>query len=145
MSQRIRYDRLNKLATHLERGKLGHKKFDFSVYHQPNAPSLGPRKPTRREYCGTAGCAIGECPIAFPDDWYFNGRGDPVLRYHSTEYICDDTSRFFGLNELQRRHLFVPNLQVPQVFGGKILRDRASRKDVAKNIRAFVRKMRRAK
>lgn len=51
--------RLRKLADHLMHGKLGHKRFDFNEY---NLPSEG----FDEKGCGTAGCAIGECPIVFP-------------------------------------------------------------------------------
>ncbi len=48
-------ERLLALADHLERGKLGHEKFDFGCYNN-----------TDSNVCGTAGCGIGECPILFP-------------------------------------------------------------------------------
>lgn len=60
-------ERLEKLAAHLETGQLGHAVFDFSVFN--DAPSR----------CGTNGCAIGELPIVFPDDWVFSKSGVPAL------------------------------------------------------------------
>lgn len=56
-------ERLLKLAEHLEVGELGHEVFDFTVYGG----------------CGFAGCALGECPTVFPDDWAFRGL-TPMLR-----------------------------------------------------------------
>ena len=45
-------ERLLRLADHLDHGKLGHEEFDFKQYND-----------TTESMCGTAGCAIGECPI----------------------------------------------------------------------------------
>jgi hypothetical protein len=56
-------ERLLKLADHLEFGVLGHSIFDFSYLN------LGKVNP--KNLCATNGCAIGECPIAFPEDWEF--------------------------------------------------------------------------
>lgn len=69
----IHKNRLLKLAAHLEKGKLGHKVFAFA-YINANARGLE----LKRNGCGTMGCAIGECPIAFPNDWRFH-KGRPVL------------------------------------------------------------------
>ena len=65
------YERLEKLANHLLHGKLGHETFDFSKY---NNGSFGKYAEERLKYCGTAGCAIGECPFVF-EEWLFNSTG----------------------------------------------------------------------
>lgn len=49
-------ERLLILAEHLEKGKLGHDQFSLMVFD-------------RITPCGTAGCAIGECPTIWPDHW----------------------------------------------------------------------------
>jgi len=42
-------NRLEKMATHLESGKLGHEHFDFSVVNAGR---------TNKKGCGTAGCVL---------------------------------------------------------------------------------------
>lgn len=119
-------ERLLLLAEHLEKGKLGHAQFNFGIFNDSHAPT-----------CGTAGCAIGECPILFPKDWNWGKRGEPLLidgrRYDASE----DGERFFGLDEREFDHLFIPLCQV-HLYGGEILDDDATAAEVAANIRAFV-------
>lgn len=55
-------ERLLKLAEHLESGVLGHTEFRFDRLND---------KWTETNPCGTQGCALGECPIAFPKEWEF--------------------------------------------------------------------------
>ncbi len=134
MKTKIRFDRLKKLANHLLNGVLGHTHFKFETY------TSGKRK---ENGCGTAGCAIGECPIVFPGSWEFKGtfmdfvtlkdRRDGSTRSHG-EY-------FFGLSWLEYSHLFVPESQDPALYGGRELGDKARRGSVAKNIFAFIDKM----
>jgi len=117
-------ERLLKLAQHLETGKLGHDGFDFKVYHDEGD-------------CGTVGCAIGECPTVFPDDWEID-RHEPVLRGYSSQ--AQSAMNFFFINRPQYHHLFVPNMQKPSQFGGVDLDGDATKEQVAANIRSFVAK-----
>lgn len=130
--------RLLKLAKHLRSKKLGHKKFDFSVI---NADRNG--KEMTRNGCGFAGCAMGECPIAFPSQWKFKN-GVAQLRStkkkifpYSTIY---EAEKFFGLNNWESDHLFVPGNQYPFEHGGRHLRDKSKPESVAANIEAFVKR-----
>ncbi len=125
---KIGNERLLKLATHLESGKLGHEVFDFEQWND----AQGPR-------CGTCGCAIGECPIAFPDEWGFDAFGVPELI--GEKWGARNGSRiFFELTEDQMEHLFLPESQMPHLFGGVDLNGLATAAQVAANIRAFVEK-----
>lgn len=74
----IRTDRLRQLADHLLNGKLGHQIFNFAFYNDRFINK-----------CGTSGCAIGECPIVFPDDWIWTEDGDPVT--HENQGSVDDS------------------------------------------------------
>jgi len=47
---------------------------------------------------------------------------------------------FFGLSAEQERHLFMPEAQNPEEFGGTHCGYSASRQQVAANIRAFIKK-----
>jgi hypothetical protein len=135
--KKLHLNRLKKLAAHLRRGKLGHKKFDFARYNS----NLD--RTTHRNLCGTNGCAIGECPIVFPRQWKFSCSG-PVLR--GGQPLADifgispklSTLEFFKLNEAEQNHLFNPNGQIPESYGGKMLGAEATRNQVARNIEIFI-------
>jgi len=121
--------RLLKLAKHLESGKLGHDQFNYSIYHD-------------EDICGTAGCAIGECPFVFPEHWVFRrtGRyGVKFLKLKSAkpgQLTRDSSMEFFGLSLAQHQFLFVPGMR------GSPLSVIASRQEVAAHIRKFVEKIR---
>lgn len=94
--------RLLQLADHLENGKLGHERFDFSRYN--NEPNK----------CGTAGCALGECPVLWPEQWKWDGN-DPLLR---DKWETDESAHeFFGLDDFECDHLFYPEMQDTESFG----------------------------
>lgn len=130
----MRSDYLLKLADHLESGKLGHEDFDFRFF---NANEY--QMEIHVGGCGYSGCAIGECPIVFPEDWeWINGR--PKL-HHKPCLIPEIAAHdFFKINPSEFAHLFVPNAQAPSTYGGIRLDTDATRKQVAANIRAFVAK-----
>jgi hypothetical protein len=140
-------DRLLKLAKHLEGRRLGHKKFDFTIFSEG--------KLNRAGTCGTSGCAIGECPTLFPRDWRMtvevdiNGKrtsSGPELRRSKDQYgyrlgNFNAAEKYFGLSENDARVLFQPadtfdDLLIPP--GIRRLGDRAKPKSVAKNIRNYV-------
>lgn len=121
-------ERLLKLATHLESGKLGHKRFDFAEIS-----------------CGTAGCAMGELPFAFKSEWVqskgcFEDEYSPKLR-GSSGYWWDDVRSFFDVSKKEMYHLFYHGCQEPDDLGGTRLGKDATKEQVASNIRAFVAKM----
>lgn len=132
--------RLEKLATHLEKGKLGHSKFNFGMF------SFGNRK---ENGCGTLGCALGECPVLFPRDWSFvewyaddiTGEADFIVLACGEKYTDDSAVAFFGINHSIVHHLFYPTTQKPENYGGRRLSSKATRKQVAANIRAFLKKV----
>ncbi len=135
--------RLLKLAAHLQEGKLGHDKFDFSEFNG------GDFKPNG---CGTVGCAIGECPIVFPRIWEFRqlkssgsaGSISPRLRADNSkdDYFwpsLHDAAAFFGISSELGRSLFFPNRPRAWVKESTAyLKENATRKQVAASIRQFV-------
>ena len=124
--------RLLKLAEHLEKGKLGHKKFYFGKY---NADVVG--HDIEENKCGYQGCAIGECPIVFPKYWrWFNGM--PKLTSPYNEPVWCSGMKFFGISKDEFDHLFLPRSQALAVYGGDWLDAHATPKQVARNIRIFV-------
>jgi hypothetical protein len=147
--EQIYIDRLNKLADHLDHGKLGHKLFDFGSwnrswnFHGQEYDENG---------CGYQGCAIGECPILFPDEWEFVPDGstfDPVLKDLDVKWpalaISRSIEKFFGLNDNEIDVVFVGYNQ-SMCNEGMYLQDSniqqlpqsATKEEVAENIRKFI-------
>jgi len=122
--------RLLDLADHLEFGKLGHDKFDFSIWS---------RRANLENSCGTAGCALGECPFLFPNDWKFHNGIANTRRpsYKNNPGALSSAVEFFDITFTEASHLFLPMEQQTWLYGKKLLFD-ASRKEVADNIRDFV-------
>jgi len=126
-------ERLLALADHLEKGKLGHERFDFGVINIGGG----------FYECGTAGCAMGELPIAFPDHFRF-GEDDsasvPIRKDRHPGDWVDGIRLFFGINGIEMNHLFYSFFQKPVTYGGVMLYQDASKELVASNIRVFVAK-----
>ncbi len=108
--------RLLKLAKHLESGKRGHAKFDYTVL---------------RSRCGTSGCALGECPFAFPGEWTFVG-GIPTVFPDPFHGVIASAEEFFDIDGDQVEFLFYSNCS------SNPLPITATAKRVAKHIRKFV-------
>lgn len=128
---KIHANRLRKLADHLKRGKLGHKKFDFARIN-----SICAGEDFDERGCGTLGCALGECPIVFPKEWEFRAY-IPCLKTGSTAAF-ESSRKFFGLCSEESGHLFAPWDQNTKDFGGRVLNQKASAEQVASNIYAFL-------
>ncbi len=120
-------ERLHILYDHLMYGKLGHKKFDFNLFNNAG------------DVCGTSGCAIGECPIVWPNDWKFTESGRAIIR--NELYGFNSAEKWFELTSDETLHLFEPEDQNTDKYGGKCLGPTATRQQVAKNIKAFINKM----
>ncbi len=145
-SKTIHRDRLDRLAGHLEAGfrdprVLGHDFFDFSRI------TVGSRKPNG---CGTAGCALGELPVVFPEAWtfeYIPGAIWLVVSFagRHEEWVHDvfaDAAHFFGITVGQSKQLFLPHrvgdpLPAWNIKTG-ILRFDATAGQVAQGIRNFL-------
>jgi hypothetical protein len=102
-------ERLLKLADHLEFGKLGHEKFNFK--NITTVQEIG-------NFCNTVACGIGECPIAFPDEWEFkqlktNFAEMVTVGIKKITDITHDTPfhsarLFFDMSEDEVNILFIP-------------------------------------
>ncbi len=132
----MRADRLLKLADHLKHGKLGHAVFDYDVMNMN-------RNMDGRAYClppphtcGSNGCALGELPFCFPDEWEFDSNGIPVLKKNKNQ-ICD-WIQFFDISEKDMQFIFYPRQNSEDNPDG--LPKGATSYDVAKRIRAFISK-----
>lgn len=129
-------ERLLTLADHLESDKRGHKIFDFRIITDSLKQENG---------CGTAGCALGEMPLAFPDLVEWRGQKWGVLPgLIGNESITDSfqiAEHLFSITSEESGLLFAPSEESaggPQSFGGEFLGSDATPKQVAANIRAFV-------
>ena len=129
----IRIDRLEQLAAHLEAGcPGGHEVFDFGQFNEGFIDRFD---------CGTSGCAAGELPVIFPEDWRFDGNGV----YQTEDPCCTDCDLklWFGVSGDQTSYLFYPTSEealhnYPPQFGCEKLLYDATRSQVAANIRAFI-------
>ena len=130
-----RTDLLNVLAYHLLEGKLGHKEFFFGFFNSGFPQDLRYWEFARLRNCNRAGCGLGECPFVFPS-WSFNYEHQPVSAEaeHSTSLSA---GLFFSLTQIQYEHLFVPDRQIPEIYGGQRLNKYASSKQLAENIFSF--------
>jgi hypothetical protein len=138
----VEESRLLSFANHLEYGKPAHDVFDFM--------RISVKRP-----CGTAGCAMGELPACFPDqfkftDWMVDNCDllrVPVPVDHAVKhdwrhmYVMDSEDaieKFFGLTRYERRHLFGFD-QNTAWYGGHRLGRETTAYQVALQIREFVR------
>lgn len=90
-------ERLLKLAQHLETGKLSVDKFNIQMYRSQFSGG------------GTSGCAIGECPTLFPEQWAWT-EGDfpyPTLIGSTSIYTREDACVFFEISGQEFHSLFM--------------------------------------
>jgi len=129
-------ERLMKLARFLH-NDLPEEKFDFSVILS------GKDVPNEKLDCGTVGCAIGWCPLVFPEELKYAqaSSGTPiVLSAHGQSFHVSAHSAsislmyFFDLTNMEAKCLFVPN------YAEDSPNSDASAKDVARHIAGFVAK-----
>jgi hypothetical protein len=134
-------ERLLKLAQHLRHGVLGHAQFHFMYI---NADAYGIE--LTENGCGTMGCAMGECPTAFPEEWHWvdgvprlvNCTDPPRMGCYRWMDVRKHACEFFEIATLQAEHLFLPRSQRIDLYGGQWLRKDATKEQVADNIEAFV-------
>lgn len=154
-------ERLLKLADHLEFGTLGHRVFNFSRLNDGTVIN-------KDTLCKTNGCAIGECPIVFPEDWefvemiLFSSEIVPVLKNFDKDSNGSPSFKsaelFFDINEKESEILFIPSNYANEnernndetgdymneeelCFGTKIILRQfgsATKEEIAKHIRYFV-------
>lgn len=132
--------RLLKLAGHLN--TVPNKAFKFDVVQLGEKP-IGPEMT-----CGTTACAIGMTPLVFPrliEPYKIHRRRDGISMFgvrfigkHNRPKYTETAEELFGITSLEAHALFTPGGEY-MVVGLKILYAEATAKQVAKNIRTFVR------
>jgi hypothetical protein len=146
-------ERLLKLADHLENGVLGHITFDFNTINSTvdHTPIIDRDHP-----CGTNGCALGECPIAFPCEWIFIATERCIIpltkehKFHPNEInigpeIFRAAEVFFDISILDSAVLFMPYESFDEIekdhtdkLGLDHLYSNATKEQVAANIHKFI-------
>lgn len=91
--------RLKKLADALR--TIPKKQFDILPFCNGDPKELG---------CGSVACAIGHCPIIFPEDWTYYNCGYrkffPRLKGSRSRWPFGDAANFFGLKSDELDDLF---------------------------------------
>jgi len=141
---KIRTGRLRRLAKHLRSKHLTHKKFRISIFAKGKLNEYG-------NYCGSAGCAIGELPAVWPKEWSWviqtkNIETKDIHIVHKkygggNSQTWNAVSKFFSIDWQETYHLFYADRQVPLFYGGKRLDFDATAIEVADNIIAFIEKV----
>ena len=131
----IQFDKLNQLAKHLIAGELGYEEFDFNHYNESTLS-----KGFDKQGCGTSGCAIGEMPFVFSEDWHFAGTS-PALKKGSANIIAIDAKRYLGLNSDQYESLFIPNGEPLKGDTRRMIGPAATAKRVGNHILKFIKTM----
>ncbi len=125
---RMNLERFHILYDHLIWGTLGHERFNFLEYNSGSSDNYT---------CGTSGCAIGECPIIW-EEWVFSFLNSPILKWDKIAGPMHSAEEWFEIGYNEFTHLFIPRRQDKSSFGGIYLNDKATRYQVASNIKAFI-------
>lgn len=101
---------LGNILISLEPIKPLYKGVEFYFNQWVNCPSLDHEIALRKgaPLCGTTACAIGLCPLVFPEDWVCDSGGYPMLK---TDEICnplDSARQYFHLDNIDASYLFMP-------------------------------------
>ena len=129
----VQIARLRELANHLIAGQLHHNKFNFGILSM------------KYETCGSVGCAMGELPQIFPDDFEYDFEckaTDTIVSkvMHKKSEITDvGVAKFFQISDKAFYHLFYPKSQKKQ--WGKTLDYDATKEEVAENILKYCNKV----
>ncbi len=142
VSKSLGAKRLSKLANALEKGVKA-KKYKFNM-----GAWVGKRNSTAatKHDCGTAGCAIGYCPIVFPSlaKYHFDeDMQDWEIRFRDSRgsgSTIDEAADFFGLRYQEARNLFFSTSYSDDT--GELDSSRVKVKDVVARIRERVKEMR---
>lgn len=129
-------DLLRQLADHLETGLLGHQEFYFGFFNSGYSQSVRSRHSInpRLKHCNKSGCGVGECPFVFPD-WRFDFTGQPIFGGKTDG--ASSAQLFFQLDHWQYEHLFVPDQQDVERYGGEKLNKMIEKEVLAAHIRHF--------
>ena len=85
--------------------------------------------------CGTVCCAIGWCPVVFPDHFRWGSEEEVLVKTPGGNWTgVGSADRFFEITKSEFRHLFVPMCQT----SGRGLSGKARPKTIAAHIQKFV-------
>jgi len=126
----IETERLSRLAEHLHKGKL-YENIDRSSISVPLSIYQNGRAVRYYDF------PFCECAHIFKE-WIFTPDGIPVLDGISQPTVVDSAMDFFNLDSHSFQHLFAPQAQDCDTYGGQMLERNATEKEVAYNIRCFL-------
>jgi hypothetical protein len=139
--KRVYRERLLKLATFLE--TVPRKKFDFSrvVGDAEDSWAIPTEAPRKTFDCGSVACAIGWCPVVFPRLARYRLNQQALFRVTTADdgmYFTDVARELFAITSSEAYALFSAGSQ--ELFDLPRLSDTATPKQVARNIRTFVKR-----
>ncbi len=82
--------------------------------------------------------AVFEMPHIFPESWAYSSQFEPILKNGQSSNTFDAMSEWFGLSELQAEHLLFQGMQLPHLFGGRMLTETSSKYDLVFNIEELI-------
>jgi hypothetical protein len=88
-----------------------------------------------------------DLPLAFPKDWAFNEKGDPILKNKVSLTLFEAVVEFFGLyilNELCHLFSFSEDEQDIETYGGRKLTIDSDRRIIAQQIWDYLASQKRA-
>ena len=130
-----KYEKLKMLLQHLETGKMLHENFNFNMFNNINIKKSKIRNVLN---CGTCGCALGEMPI-LDKDFKFDAKGNLKFKKQLISfYFCENVLEYFELAFIEFIHLFYPNQQKTDWYGGKDLSKISTKSEVINNIKEFL-------
>lgn len=131
---KLNIERLRKLADHLVSEKC---KEIFYMVGPRDENSQGIMIPL--EAIPALDSAISESYKIFPEEWIWNEE-DEVAYLLEDKSMNPTTSAaiFYGLDESELRHLFIPFNQDPEIFGGKMLEAIIMPYHIGENIYQFL-------
>lgn len=130
---KLRPDRLRQLALYLISDKAN--EIDYEITQQPVEIDHGDFVEKQVSFFMQA---IGESLFVFKEQWIVNEQGQIVWQYDRYQSIFSSAMSFYGLTEHQFQHLFIPEFQMPLLFGGERLDYVVHPKQIGENILAML-------
>jgi hypothetical protein len=86
--------------------------------------------------------AISESVHSFPDEWVWDDENEiAYLIEDVTKDPCTSAMIFYGLDEMDFKHLFVPFNQYPELYGGKMVELLITPTHIGENIYEYLDKI----
>jgi len=124
-------ERLHIMYDNLMATEWAGREWDFNVYNGGSN--------SEENKCGSLGCAIGEAPMIW-SEWEYDLHGAPYVIGCEEVRSIINAAEWFDISWQAATHLFTPRSQDTDVYGGERLTSSATRKEVATNLRIFMKR-----